>query len=154
RMRRTLMAVAGVASLALALAATPAQAGSFVPVAAASGDVVAGQYVVTLKSGSAASVASAHGITMRNVYTSAVKGFAAALSGTQLRALQSDSDVASIEPNQVVRITTTQSPTPSWGIDRIDQRNLPLSNSYTYTATGAGVTAYIIDTGINPTHPD
>ena len=40
----------------------------------------------------------------------------------------------------------------TWGIDRIDQRNLPLSGTYTYTHTGAGVTAYIIDTGINTTH--
>jgi subtilisin family serine protease len=150
------MAVVGVTPLALALTltATPAQAQSFVPVAAASGDVVAGQYIVTLKSGAATSVASAHGITVKHVYNSAVKGFAATLSGAQLHALQSDSNVASIEPNQVIRISTTQTPTPSWGIDRIDQRNLPLSNSYTYTATGAGVTAYIIDTGINPTHPD
>jgi subtilisin family serine protease len=156
RMKRTFMAVVGVAPLALALtlAATPAQAGSLVPVTAASGDAVAGQYIVTLKSGAAASVASTHGIAMRHIYNSAVKGFAATLSGAQLHALQSDSSVAGIEPNQVVRIATTQSPTPSWGIDRIDQRNLPLSNSYTYTATGAGVTAYIIDTGINPTHPD
>jgi subtilisin family serine protease len=153
RMKKTFMAVVGVAPLALALAATPAQAGSFVPVAAGS-DVVAGQYIVTLKSGAASGVASAHGIAMRHVYNSAVKGFAATLSGVQLRALQNDSNVASIEPNQVVRIATTQSPTPSWGIDRIDQRNLPLSNSYTYTATGAGVTAYIIDTGIDPTHTD
>ena len=48
----------------------------------------------------------------------------------------------------------TQSPTPSWGLDRIDQRNLPLNSSYTYPNTGAGVTAYIIDTGILSAHND
>jgi subtilisin family serine protease len=155
-MRRTLSAIAGVVPLAVALTlvATPAQASVLVRVDTASGEVVAGQYIVTLRSGAAASVASAKGIAVRHVYTSAVNGFAATLSDAQLRALQRDPSVASIEHNQVVNLATTQSPTPSWGIDRIDQRTLPLSNSYTFTASGAGVTAYIIDTGINPTHPD
>ena len=155
-MKRRLLAVAGVAPLALALtlAAGPARAGSYISVAAATGEVVAGQYIVTVKSAAPARVASAYGITAKHVYTSALNGFAATLSGAQLRALRRDSKVASIEPNQVVHLVTTQSPTPSWGVDRIDQRNLPLTNSYTYTATGTGVTAYVIDTGINPTHPD
>jgi subtilisin family serine protease len=155
-MRKTLLALAGVVPLAVALTlvATPAQARVLVQVDAAGGEVVAGQYIVTLKSGAAATVAKARGIAARHVYTKAVNGFAATLSGTQLRALQSDPSVASIERNQVIHLATTQSPTPSWGIDRIDQRTLPLSNSYTFTASGAGVTAYIIDTGINPTHPD
>jgi subtilisin family serine protease len=155
-MRRTLTALAGVAPLALALAlvAAPAQAGPLVQVDAASGDVVAGQYIVTLRSGSPAGLAAAKGVAAQHVYTRAVNGFAATLSDTQLSALQRDPSVASIEHNQVVHITATQSPTPSWGIDRIDQRFLPLSNSYTYNHDGTGVTAYIIDTGINATHPD
>jgi subtilisin family serine protease len=51
-------------------------------------------------------------------------------------------------------LDTTQTNPPSWGIDRIDQRNLPLSASYTYTRTGTGVHAYIIDSGVDPTHPN
>jgi subtilisin family serine protease len=155
-MRRKLTALAGAATLvlALSLAATSAEAGPLVQVDAATGDVVAGQYIVIVKSGAAASVASAKGIATKYVYSGALNGFAATLSGAQLSALQRDSRVASIEHNQVARIATTQSPTPSWGIDRIDQQNLPLSNSYTFTATGAGVTAYILDTGINTSHPD
>jgi subtilisin family serine protease len=54
----------------------------------------------------------------------------------------------------IMSIDATQSPTPSWGLDRVDQRNLPLNNSYTYPVTGAGVHAYIIDTGVLLTHND
>jgi hypothetical protein len=53
-----------------------------------------------------------------------------------------------------VSIADTQSPTPSWGLDRIDQRDLPLNNSYTYPTTASGVTSYIIDTGIRTTHTE
>ena len=155
-MRKSLSVLAAAApvTLAMALVVLPAQASPLVQVDAASAQVVAGQYIVTLKSGTAAGMVSTRGIAAAHVYTGAVNGFAATLSDAQLGALQRDPRVASIEHNQVVGLATTQSPTPSWGIDRIDQRNLPLSNSYTYTATGAGVTAYIIDTGINATHPD
>ena len=158
-MRRTLTALAAAVPLvtAMALAATPAQAGSgpLVQVDAATAEVVAGQYIVTLKpNASPHGVAAALGVSPRYVYSSAVRGFAASLSDGQLRALQRDPAVATIEHNQVVRADTTQTNPPSWGIDRIDQHNLPLSNSYTYTASGAGVTAYIIDTGINASHPD
>ena len=59
-----------------------------------------------------------------------------------------------IEEDRPVSIATTQTPTANWGLDRIDQLNLPLNNSYTYTQTGAGVHFYGIDTGILPTHVD
>jgi subtilisin family serine protease len=44
--------------------------------------------------------------------------------------------------------------TPPWGLDRTDQRNLPLSATYDYASTGSGVRAYVIDTGIRTTHVD
>ena len=85
-------------------------------------------------------------------YATAIKGFAATLSPGAVALLQSDPDVAYIEQDAVMSINTTQSGA-TWGIDRIDQRNLPLTGTYSYTATGTGVRAYIIDTGIETTHP-
>ena len=78
-------------------------------------------------------------------------GFAARLSPRALGLLRADPDVAYIEADGIVTIDTTQS-NPTWGLDRIDQRALPLSTTYTYNNTGAGVTAYIIDTGILTSH--
>ena len=131
--------------------AAPAGAAPLVPVAAATGEVLAGEYIVTTRPGAATSRA---GITTTHVYAHALNGFAAKLTDRQLRALQGDPAVVAIEPNHVVHALATQSPTPSWGVDRIDQRRLPLTNSFTYFGTGSGVTAYVIDTGIDPTHPD
>jgi hypothetical protein len=59
-----------------------------------------------------------------------------------------------VEQNHTVSLAATQTPTPSWGLDRIDQRNLPLNNSYTYPTTATNVTAYGIDTGIRTSHSD
>ena len=89
---------------------------------------------------------------VKHSYTSAVKGFAADLTEEEVAALSADPDVAYIEPDQVVTIDATQSGA-TWGLDRIDQRNRPLSGTYTYTSTGSGVRVYIIDTGILTTHP-
>ncbi len=80
-------------------------------------------------------------------YESALIGFAASMPASSLETLKKNPNVAIIEPDQVITLSATQSPV-TWGLDRIDQRNLPLSNSFTYNNTGAGVTAYIVDTGI------
>ena len=86
-------------------------------------------------------------------YGTALKGFAAKLSDRAVEALRNNPNVAYLEADQRVALSATQS-NPTWGLDRIDQRSLPLSSSYTYNATGSGVTAYIIDTGIRSTHGD
>jgi aqualysin 1 len=122
------------------------------------GEVIPGSYIVVLREAPglarAASVASAMGVAssaMRHVYNHALNGFAADLSPADVERLARDPRVAFIEPDRVVTTQATQSPV-TWGLDRIDQRNLPLSNSFTYTRTGSGVHAYIIDTGIRATH--
>src|SRR6266511_2520898 len=119
--------------------------------------VASGQYIVVFRdavgdpSGLARQLVQAHGGTLSFTYTSAIKGFAARLPTAAVQALQRNPLVAYVEPDQVFRADVTQSMDANgdpWGLDRIDQSALPLSQTYTYTSTGAGVHAYIIDTGI------
>jgi len=121
-------------------------------------DVIPGQYIVVFND----DVADPHGKAkekalkkngkLKYSYGAALKGFAAELSDAAVAELRADPDVAYIEQDQTVSINTTQTGA-TWGIDRIDQRSRPLSGTYTYTSTGSGVRAYIIDTGIQTSHP-
>lgn len=144
------LTILGAAALLLA-SAWPAQA-----VRSSSTDLT-GRYIVVLKDGArvspAAAAARATGLGGRvtHVYSHALNGFAASLPAAAVAALRADGNVAYVEADAPMRISVTQ-PGATWGIDRIDQRALPLSGTYTYNATGAGVTAYIIDTGIRLTH--
>jgi aqualysin 1 len=85
------------------------------------------------------------------VYEDALKGYSAQLSAEEVLNLAADERVDFIEPDQIFTTQVTQT-NATWGLDRIDQRNRPLSTTYTYNNTGAGVTAYIIDTGIRFNH--
>jgi subtilisin family serine protease len=109
-------------------------------------------YIVELKKG----VRLKQGIKMQRQFSTAVNGFSAKLTPAQLSELQKSPDVVAISQDVYVQnvLDTTQANPPSWGIDRIDQRNLPLSASYTYTRTGSGVHAYIIDSGVDASHPN
>jgi subtilisin family serine protease len=83
-----------------------------------------------------------------------IHGFVAEMSEPEAEALAADPNVAGVEEDGVVHATTVQTPAPSWGLDRIDQAIPSLDNSYSYDSDGTGVTAYVIDTGILPTHVD
>ena len=157
---RCMLAVV-IASLALAACTDggPVAAGDDaedLPVAA---QVIPGQYIVVFKSSAPASsrmmrlVAPMPGVRLLHVYAHALNGFAATLSEAALAQLRADPNVDYIEQDQIMSIGATESGA-TWGIDRIDQRALPLSTTYRYTGTGAGVTAYIIDTGILFTHSE
>jgi subtilisin family serine protease len=114
-------------------------------------------YIVVLKDISTSSVenlSAKYSAKVTHTYKSALHGFSAQMSETQAKHLAADPAVAYVEQDGEVHLTDTQSPTPSWGLDRIDQSALPLDNSYTYPNRGAGVTAYIIDTGIRFSHSD
>lgn len=122
------------------------------PVAAARSGVIPGRFIVTLRpEAEPARVAREHGVRPEFVYRHALNGFAGSISEAARAGLLRDGRVARVEPDGIARIVTTQS-NPTWGLDRIDQARLPLSGSFTYTRTGAGVRVYIIDTGIRTTH--
>ncbi|MBB5920253.1 subtilisin family serine protease [Actinoalloteichus hoggarensis] len=97
------------------------------------------------------SLIGVYGGTLRHTFEHAVRGFSVELDSEAARLLAADPAVAYVEQNQRVSIHDTQQD-PTWGLDRIDQRELPLDDSYTYGNTAAGVAAYVIDTGVQPTH--
>ncbi len=88
---------------------------------------------------------------IKHVYKHAINGFAVEMSEAEAEALSLDFRVKFVEEDGVVTADATQT-NPPWGLDRIDQRNLPLNGTYVYNWTGSGVRAYIIDTGIRTAH--
>lgn len=114
--------------------------------------VIPGRFIVTLAPDAKPSaVARDHGVAPDFVYTYVLNGFAGAMSDAARSGLLRDARVTRVEPDGIATTMVTQSPA-TWGLDRIDQRNLPLDNSYSYQGTGAGVRVYIIDTGILISH--
>ncbi|SMB93592.1 S8 family peptidase [Deinococcus hopiensis] len=128
-------------------------------------EAIPGQYIVVFSDGAAPANLSAQdagglitalgldpqGVTVQHVYTQALSGFAAKLSAQNLQTLRSDKRVKYIEQDGRMHTLATQSGA-TWGLDRIDQRDLPLNSTYNYSTTASNVTAYIIDTGIRTTH--
>ena len=118
--------------------------------------VVGSRYIVQFKTArgrrDTAAYESLRGTDVGAEWASALDGFVATLSPTDLQRLRNDPDVLRIEPDSIVTASTIQPSPPSWGLDRIDQRNLPLTLSYSYVSNGSGVTAYVVDTGIHSTH--
>jgi subtilisin family serine protease len=165
--RRRVLALTGAAfaaALAAAMVGSPASAAEGTILGADAPNAVAGSYIVVLKGNSvsaqavdstARSLASKHGGQIAATYNSALRGFSAKMSDADARRLAADPSVAYVQQDMIMSIVDTQSPVPSWGLDRIDQRALPLNNSYTYpTTAGSGVTVYVIDTGVLISHQD
>jgi subtilisin family serine protease len=142
-----------VAACADASSPTASRPDAAAPLLSAASRGIEGAYIVVLNEGAdPRSVAAVAGVQPKFVYTAAVHGFSAALNAGQLTALRHNPNVAYVEQDQAFEAATTQSGA-TWGIDRIDQRVLPLSGTYSYTATASNVVAYVIDTGIQTSHP-
>ena len=122
-------------------------------------EAVPGSYIVVLEADTpgvgtvARQLARAHNGEIGYVYSHALKGFSISLKRADALALSADPRVALVEQEARVHAVDTQSGA-TWGLDRTDQRDLPLNSSYTYNATGAGTTSYVIDTGVRITHND
>ena len=142
----------------MAPAAAAAPEGKVAPLRDVTGKVIAGRYLVILDDGgSPLDVANRADVSPLRTYRWAVDGFTARLTSSQLAAIRRNPAVAFVEPDQVFTASATQTMDANgdpWGLDRIDQRSRPLSRSYTYTRSGSGVRAYVIDTGILTGHSD
>ncbi|CCH31140.1 S8 family peptidase [Actinosynnema sp. NPDC047251] len=146
------------------LAATAVVAGGLVggaPVATAdvlgadAPGAIDGSYVVVLKGERAANdLADRYSATVVTTFSHVFPGFSARMTARDARRLAADPAVSYVQQNQRVRVTGEQRDPPSWGLDRVDQRRLPLDDNYRYPNTASNVTVYVVDTGVRVSHRD
>jgi subtilisin family serine protease len=152
-----------------ALSPLPSVSAQQPPSAQANDLIVPNRYIVVFKEDAFANGVTATGMTASQLteqivtaangdlhftYQHALKGFAATLSLEAVQALTTNSAVAAVEPDQLVQVNEVQSPVRSWGLDRIDQRLGPLSDSYRFDVAGQGVNIYVVDSGLRGSHEE
>jgi subtilisin family serine protease len=155
-MRRFVLLLSAVILTACQDAGRPDPALSLDRTVTASG-ILPGRYIVTLQPSAAVASEASRLVAMAGgvldfTYQHALKGFAARLSPEAASRLERDPAVKAIEPDRMVHALGVQSPAGQWGLDRIDQRSLPLDNKYKFDNRAMTVRVYIIDTGILMTH--
>lgn len=124
--------------------------------------IIKNQYIVILNKDAgpsidfAQNIAKQHGGKILQSYDTVLQGFAIYLPDTAatafVEAMKKNPQVLSIENDTAMKIDATTQSNPDWGLDRIDQKALPLNSAYSYLQTGSGTTAYIVDTGILSSH--
>jgi aqualysin 1 len=156
----TSFGAAAAGALAFALAALVSPLSHAQPVRGfAASKPVPDRYIVVFKSGvgnpgaEAAAIARGAGGRLHHVYTSAIKGFSLTLPAQALQGIRHNPNVDYIEQDHTVSVSAAQTPA-TWGLDRIDQADRPLDTIYNYGYTGAGVHAFILDTGIRADHTE
>ncbi|TQM84747.1 subtilisin family serine protease [Saccharothrix saharensis] len=161
--RLAVLGLAAVSAAALAFANVGVAAAEGTVLGADRADAVPGSYIVALNdsasprsasASTASSLVDKYGGQVRVTWQHALNGFHATLSAGQARRLAADPRVAFVQADLPISVDAVQQNPPSWGLDRIDQRNLPLDSAYNYSTTASNVRAYIIDTGIRTTHSD
>ncbi|EPB1992356.1 S8 family peptidase [Acinetobacter baumannii] len=126
--------------------------------------IIKNQYIVILNKDAgpskdfAQNIAKQHAGKVLQSYDTVLKGFAIYLPDTAgtafIEAMKKNPQVLSVESDTIVNIDATTQSNPDWGLDRIDQKALPLNSAYSYLLTGSGTTAYIVDTGILSSHQE
>ncbi|MGQ1299977.1 S8 family peptidase [Acinetobacter baumannii] len=126
--------------------------------------IIKNQYIVILNKDAgpskdfAQNIAKQHAGKVLQSYDTVLKGFAIYLPDTAgaafIEAMKKNPHVLSVESDTLVNIDATTQSNPDWGLDRIDQKALPLNSTYSYLQTGSGTTAYIVDTGILSSHQE
>ncbi|MCA2214133.1 S8 family serine peptidase [Jidongwangia harbinensis] len=158
---RVLVAAVAAAAAATALVAPASAApdGDLAPLRPVAGKTIDGSYIVVYQnkvSGTARKALETRlgdsGVTLRQRYTGGLNGFAAELSAAELEQTRRDPNVAFVEPDSLMSVDTGAA--PSWGLDRINQRNRPLDGHYWANANGEGVHAYVVDSGIRASHSE
>lgn len=148
---------------ALSLTPSWAQAPAVTPSATfPAGKALSDRYIVVFKPGvdnpseEARILMNGSGGTIHHTYTRVLKGFAATIPAAALNGIRNNPRVESVEPDRSLRLNQVTSPQTqaTWGLDRVDQRLLPLNGQYAFAYNGTGVSAFIVDTGIRADHSD